>query len=46
MDVLMKNLIPPQFIKSTRNPFNRNQKYSISIFKFNHKNVKIVLNKK
>ena len=30
----------PQFIKSTRNPFNRNQKYSISIFKFNHKNVK------
>ena len=30
----------PEFIRSTRNPFNRNQKYSISIFEFNHKNLK------
>ena len=34
-----KYLESPEFIQSTRNPFNRKNKYSISIYKFNYKNI-------
>jgi hypothetical protein len=34
-----KFLESPKFLKSTRNPMNRNQRYSISIYEFNNKNV-------